>query len=92
MCIRDRIHRILRELVARDMPSPYVTDPDGTVRVVHQVQAISGLIELGVREIAHYGADSLRVRPRLREMLRDLQECALPQYASTCLLYTSRCV
>ena len=79
----DEIHRILRELVARDMPSPYVTDPDGTVRVVHQVQAISGLIELGVREIAHYGADSLRVRPRLREMLRDLQECALPQYAST---------
>ncbi|HRY11638.1 MAG TPA: DUF2254 domain-containing protein [Candidatus Nanopelagicales bacterium] len=79
----DEIHRILRELVVRETPSPYVADPDGRVRVVHQPQAIDGLIELGVREIAHYGSDSPRVLARLTEMLTDLRGCALNRYGST---------
>lgn len=79
----DEIHRILRELVVRKTPSPYVADPDGRVRVVHQPQAIDGLIDLGVREIAHYGSDSPRVLARLTEMLTDLSGCALNRYGST---------
>lgn len=79
----DEVHRILRELVVREMPSPYVADADGVVRVVHRPQAIEGLIEMPVREIAHYGADAVRVVPHLRNMLIDLRSCALARYCST---------
>ena len=79
----DEIHRLLRELVVRDMPSRYVANADGMVRVVHRPQAIEGLIELGVREISHYGADTLRVVPRLRAMLEDLRSCGLNRYRAT---------
>lgn len=76
----NEIHRLLRTLVTREMPSPYVCDPDGTVRVVDQPQAIEGLIAFGVREIGHYSAGTQRVEARLTTMLTDLQECALPRY------------
>lgn len=79
----DEIHRILRELVVREMPSPYVADEQGNVRVVHRPQAIEGLLQMPVREIAHYGADAVRVVPRLRAMLIDLRSCALDRYRST---------
>ncbi len=83
MQVIDQIHRILRVLVTRDMASPYVLDEDGKVRVVHRPQHVTGLLELGVREIAHYGSDSVRILPRLAAMLIDLRSCTLASYRPT---------
>lgn len=83
-CI-DEIHRILRLLVQRASPSPYIADDDGQVRIVHDPQAIDGLIEASVVEIAHYGKDSVQVPPRLRAMLEDLADVSAERYRGTVL-------
>ncbi len=79
----DELHRILRLLVQRASPSPYITDDDGRVRVVHHPQAVTDLLELAVREIAHFGRDSVQVHPRLRTLLEDLSEVSAERYRST---------
>lgn len=79
----DELHLILRTLVQRESPSPYITDEDGNVRVVHHPQRVEDLLGLAVREIAHYGRDSLRIGPRLTAMLDDLLTVTRPRYAAT---------
>lgn len=76
----DEIHRILRGLCCRETPSPYIVDEEGTVRVLHRPQRVVDIIDLGVREIAYYGRNSLAVPSRLLEMLDDLAESAAPTY------------
>lgn len=78
-CI-DELHRILRRLVGRESPSPYITDAGGRVRVVHDPQSIEGHIRLAVEEIAHYGSDSVQIPARLRDMLDDLETAAAQRY------------
>lgn len=78
----DELHRVLRHLVRRESPSPYIADEDGRVRVVHRPQSIEGHLSLAVDEISHYGEDTLQVPQRLREMLEDLQDVALDRYRS----------
>lgn len=76
----DELHRVLRRLVSRLTPSPYIADEDGVVRVVHQPQAIEDHIDLAVAEINHYGKDSLQIPRRLLDMLGDLQGASLERY------------
>ena len=78
-CI-DEIHRLLRRLVGRASPSPFIADRDGAVRLVHSPQAVAELVAMPVRELAHYGAQSVRIIPRLREMLQDLLVASAPRY------------
>ncbi|MFQ6486033.1 DUF2254 family protein, partial [Brachybacterium epidermidis] len=76
----DELHRVLRHLVRRESPSPYIADEDGRVRVVHRPQSIEGHLSLAVDEISHYGADTLQVPRRLRAMLEDLKDVARERY------------
>lgn len=76
----NELHRVLRTLVQRTAPSPYLVDADGAVRVVHPAPDVSSLLALAVEEIAHYGKGSVQVPRRLLVMLDDLATCALPQH------------
>ncbi|NOK07370.1 DUF2254 domain-containing protein, partial [Myxococcus xanthus] len=78
----DELHRVLRRLVQRESPSPYIADDQGRVRVVHRPQSIEGHLALAVDEIIHYGGDSLQVPRRLRAMLEDLQDVSRERYQS----------
>ncbi len=76
----DELHRILREVVQRRPPSPYLTAADKIVRVVAPPLSVTDLVRFAVEELAHYGADSLQIPVRLQAMIADLESCALPQY------------
>ncbi|WP_347753758.1 DUF2254 domain-containing protein [Agrococcus sp. ProA11] len=78
-CI-DELHRILRRLVQRQSPSPYIVDDEGAVRIVHHPQSIEDHVRLAVEEISHYGKDSLQVPARLRGMLHDIEGVAMERY------------
>lgn len=77
----DELHRVLRVIGMRDSPSPYVSDPDGDIRVMHQLPTFGFLLDLAVDEIAHYGRDSIQIPRRLATMLDDLRGCARPRWA-----------
>lgn len=79
----NELHRLLRPLVQRVAPSPYVADEDGVVRVVASLPDPGTLLRLSVEEIAHYGRDAKQVPERLASMLDDLASCALPRYRAT---------
>lgn len=76
----NEFHRLLRVLVQRASPSPYVADEDGIVRVVAQASDTVDLLQLSVEEMAHFGSDTPPVMKRLEYMLDDLASCALPRY------------
>lgn len=78
----DELHRVLRRLVQRASPSPYIADDEGQVRVIHDPQAINDLVDLAVLEIAHFGTDTIQVPQRLRMMLEDLLEVCARRYRS----------
>lgn len=78
-CI-DELHRVLRRLVQRQSPSPYIADDEGTVRIVHHPQSIDAHIRLAVEEIAHYAVDAVPVPERLLGMLDDLAQASDPRY------------
>ncbi|WP_435198436.1 DUF2254 domain-containing protein [Janibacter sp. GS2] len=77
----DELHRVLRVVAVRDSPSSYVTDPDGDIRVIHQLPTFGVLLDLAVDEISHYGRDSIQIPRRLVTMLDDLRSCARPRWA-----------
>jgi uncharacterized membrane protein len=76
----DAEHRVLRVAVRRHDPPARLCDDDGIVRVVHRPETVAQLLELAVAEIAHWGSDALQVPARLRAMLDDLADVALPQH------------
>ncbi len=77
----DELHRMLRILVGRATPSPYIADGDGVVRVVHRPASVEYLLTLAVEEIAHYGETSLQVPRRLFAMVDDLVDVSDERYA-----------
>ena len=79
----NELHRLLRTLVQRRSPSPYLADADGVVRVVAPAPDVNQLLRLAVEELAHYGRDACQVPERLAAMLDDLATCALPRYQTT---------
>ncbi len=79
----DQLHRILRPLVGRESPSPYVADEAGTVRVVYRPQRIEQLIQGAVGELVHFGHSSPPVVERLGVLLDELAGAANPRYLDT---------
>ncbi len=77
------LHRVGRHLVQRSAPSPYVVDSEDVVRLVHRPQRIEDLLTTMVREIAHYGQDTLRIPAALAAMLDDLTSTTHPRYRAT---------
>ncbi|CAN5844480.1 DUF2254 domain-containing protein [soil metagenome] len=67
----DRIHAILFRLAGRELDVGAHGD-DGAVRFVEPVPTWSDYVRLSCDELRHWGADSIRVHERLRDMLNQL--------------------
>ncbi|WP_248622599.1 DUF2254 domain-containing protein [Corynebacterium halotolerans] len=78
-CIHE-IHRVFRYLVTTVEPSPYIAGDDRRVRVVHQSQHITEMLDEVIREIHHYGAGSAMIPDQLRSMLDDLAGVSADTY------------
>lgn len=68
----DRVQTLLHELAARDLPGGDVHDGDGVLRLREPQPTWGDVLDLGVDEIADYGAESVQVARRLRALLLDL--------------------
>ncbi|WP_232548142.1 DUF2254 domain-containing protein [Propioniciclava soli] len=78
----DELHHLLREIVQRNPPSPYIAE-EGVVRLVVHPPTGDLLLRLSLEELIHYGAGGLQVPRKLRLVLNDLAAVALPRYRST---------
>ncbi len=74
------IQSLCRVMVTRRVPSNYLNDDDGELRVIYQPQTVEENLELAVVEIAHWGSTSVRIGPALHTMINDLRSVALPEY------------
>jgi uncharacterized membrane protein len=79
----NELHVVLRALVQRPDPSAYLSDDDGVVRCVYRPQSYAQHLDAVVAELVTYGADSVRVVPRLRAMLDDLLEVGRPGHRAS---------
>ena len=77
------IHSLCRIMVTRRVPSNYFTDDDGNVRLIYRPQTVEQNLHIAVMEISHWGATSMRIAPRLQDMLDDLRTASLPDYYET---------
>jgi uncharacterized membrane protein len=75
----DQLHDLLRLLAARPLPERQTLGEDGRLAVHVPQPTFEDHLHLAVDEIAHWGADSPRVQRRLRALLVDVQEAALPE-------------
>jgi len=76
----DQLHDLLRRLASRALPPRQAVTDDGRLALDVPQPAFADYLTLAVDEIAHWGADAERVRRRLRVMLDDLYDTALPQH------------
>ncbi|MGI9540138.1 MAG: DUF2254 domain-containing protein [Miltoncostaeaceae bacterium] len=74
----DRVQTLLEALVDRDLPGGDVCDGDGSPLLREPQPTWGDVLELGIDEIATYGADSEQVMRRLRALLADLTVLAPP--------------
>lgn len=73
----NELHRIFRSLVGNTSPSPYISDDDSTVRVIHRPSRVTELLEEVVRELTHYSGDTFLVNAGIQTMLADLEEASI---------------
>lgn len=76
------IHRIFRYLVQCEETSPYFTDTEGNVRVVHEPQRISWMLTSVIAEICYDCDNAPQVLHQLGEVLDDLETVSLSKYDS----------
>jgi uncharacterized membrane protein len=67
-CI-DRIGSSLAELAVRAMPSPYLHDQEGDLRLITRPHTFQGLVDTSIDQIRQYGMGSVAVTIRLLEMI-----------------------
>lgn len=68
----DTIHDLLWRLARRHPPEGLHTDRQGTVRVVNRTWSWADYVHLAFDENRHWGADSVQMHRRLRQILDDL--------------------
>lgn len=68
----DQIHDILRRLVQRRLPSPYVCDDEGVLRAVIPRMTWEGYVRLAFTEIRRASGSQVQVCRRLFGMIEDL--------------------
>ncbi|MDH3681209.1 MAG: DUF2254 domain-containing protein [Acidimicrobiia bacterium] len=69
----DQIHDLLRTLATRDLSSGQRHDQDQVLRFTANTPSWADYLDLGLVEIAEYGAGSFQVTRRLHALLDDLQ-------------------
>lgn len=67
-CI-DRLGSALAELAGRAMPSPYLHEKAGTLRLISRPHTYQGLADAAIDQIRQYGIGSVAVTIRLLEMI-----------------------
>jgi uncharacterized membrane protein len=72
----DRIHDLLRRLVARPDPEGRYRDDTGALRLVVPQVTWEDHLRLGCSEVRQFGAGSIQIARRLRALLLDLREAA----------------
>jgi uncharacterized membrane protein len=77
----DQIHRLLHIIGVRDLGDRRVRDSTGQLRLIFPTANWEDFVWLAVSEIRLFGAGSIQVMRRLREMLEDLIE-VLPAHRS----------
>ena len=78
----NELHAVLRAMCARPDPPAYLSDDEDTVRAVYRPQTYGRALAATVEEVVHYGKDSVRVVPHLRNLLADLVLAARPEHRS----------
>lgn len=76
----DVLHDLLRRLATRCLPAGRTNGPDGSLRLVIPQYGFGDFVDLAIEEIWRYGSDSAQVPGRLRAMLVDLSDAALPEH------------
>ena len=76
----DQLHDLLRRLATRSLPPRQTVTEDGRLALLVPQPAFADYLTLAVDEIAHWGSDTERVQRRLRVMLEDLEDAALPKH------------
>lgn len=81
--VLDGLHQLFRHAVQRQSPTGLIMGADEIIRLIYRPQTVAQALEIAVPEIYHWGKDSLTIPRRLRAMLVDLSEVALPEYQET---------
>lgn len=76
----DVLHDLLRQLATRYLPTGRANDDNGSLRLVIPQYGFDDFVDLAIEEIWRYGADSAQVPGRLRAMVLDLSNAALPEH------------
>ena len=76
----DEMHDLLRRLAGMPDPAAAVADGAGAARLVLAEHRFADLLDLALREIVHYGADSERVLRHIRAILDDIADAALGEH------------
>ena len=79
MQVIDQLHDLLRRLASRPLLPRQRVDDDGRLALHVPQPSFEDHLHVAVDEIAHWGADSPRVQRRLRVMLADVHDAALPE-------------
>ncbi|MGP4058966.1 DUF2254 domain-containing protein [Mycobacterium sp. 4D054] len=77
--VLDQLHDLLRRLATRELPPRQVTR-NGRLLLDVPEPSFADYLALAIDEIAHWGEDAERVQRRLRAMLVDLRDAALPRH------------
>ncbi len=78
--VLDEIHDLLRTLAVLPDPPVVRVDHDDDVRLLLRERTFAEFLDLGIDEIAHYGAEHVQVPARIRDMLVDLKLAGRPQH------------
>jgi uncharacterized membrane protein len=75
----DRIHDLLRRMAGRPLGTGRYVDDEGALRLVVPQVSWADYLGLAFDEIRHYGAGSPQIPRRMRAILLDLRDVALPE-------------
>ena len=76
----DAMHDLLRRLVTRPLPTGRTADDGGVVRLLVPGYDVADFLRVAISEVWQYGSDSTQVPERLKVLLEDLAEAALPEH------------
>ncbi|MGH3826002.1 MAG: DUF2254 family protein [Pseudonocardiaceae bacterium] len=76
----DTLHDLLRRLATRPLPSGWLADDAGQVRLLVPQYAFADYLRVVLEEIWRYGSDAAQVPQRLVSMLDDLRSVAPPEH------------
>lgn len=77
--VLNQLHTILHRMIETGEVSTLMRDEDGQIRLISSEWTFGQYLDLCVDEIAHWGASSLQIPPRLTQMLVQLEQIATPQ-------------